>query len=137
MKVKTIDGNTYPIISDKSILLTKKNFDNYGKVTGSNKLHFCFIATEETSYEVKVYYTENAEIAQKLNYLLPGISSDNMLPGKKITKYKLHYFMPNKDIKIEMKIKNGSPKLYLYYSFDENSYVNRTELDRMIKSEEI
>ena len=137
LKVKTVDGNTYPIISDKSILLTKKNFDNYGKVTGSNKLHFCFIATEETSYQVKVYFTENAEIAQKLNYLLPGISSDNMLPGKKITKYKLHYFMPNKDIKIEMKIKNGSPKLYLYYSFDENSYVNRTELDRMIKSEEI
>ena len=137
MKVKTIDSNTYPIISDKSILLTKKNFDNYGKVTGSNKLHFCFIATEETSYEVKVYYTEHAEMAQKLNYLLPGVGSDDMLPGKTITKYKLYYFMHNKDIKIEMKVKNGSPKLYLYYSFDENSYVNRTELDNKIKSKNI
>ena len=111
MKVKTIDSNTYPIISDKSILLTKKNFDNYGKVTGSNKLHFCFIATEETSYEVKVYYTEHAEVAQKLNYLLPGVGSDDMLPGKTITKYQLYYFMQNKDMKIEMKVKNGNPKL--------------------------
>jgi len=137
MKVKTIDQDTYPIISDKSILLTKKNFDHYGKATGSNKLHFCFIATEETSYEVKVYYTEHSEIAQKLNYLLPGVGSDDMLPGKTITKYKLYYFMHSKDIKIDLKIKNGSPKLYLYYSFDENSYVNRTELDRMIKSKDI
>ena len=134
MKVQTIDKNTYPIISDKSILLTKKEFDNYGKATGSNKLHFCFIASEETSYEVKVYYTENAEIAQKLNYLLPGVGSDDMLPGKTITKYKLYYFYQNKDIKIDLKVKNGSPKLYLYYSFDENSYVNRTELDKMKKS---
>ena len=139
MKVKTVDKNTYPIISDKSILLTQKNFNDYGKIedSKSKKLHFCFIATEETSYVIKVYYKENAEKAQKLNYLLPGISSDDLLPGKTVTKYPLFYLDQNKDIKINLKIKNGNPKLYLYYTYDDNSYINKTYLNEMKKSKEI
>ncbi len=53
-------------------------------------------------------------MAQELNYLLPGIGSDDMLPGKTVTKYSLFNLEQNKDIKIELKIKSGIPKLYLY-----------------------
>ena len=136
MKVKTEDKNTYPIISDKSILLTETNFKDYGDFIKeqSRDLHFCFIASEETSYMIKVYYQENSEQAQKLNYLLPGMASDGMLPGNSLTKYRLFYFEQNKDIKVELKVKSGSPKLYLFFSDDENNYINKDKLDQMIKN---
>ena len=139
IKIKSEDENTYPIISDKSILLTKKNFKKYGKVSKKSEkdLHFCFIASEETSYIIKVYYKEHAEMAQELNYLLPGIGSDDMLPGKTVTKYSLLNLEQNKDIKIELKIKSGNPRLYLYYTYDENSYINSTTFDKMKKAGEV
>ena len=139
MKVKSVDKNTYPIISDKSILLTKKNFKDFGekKKNEERDLYFCFIASEETSYVLKVFYKENAEQAQKLNYLLPGIGSDDMLPGNTVTKYLLFYLEQNKDINIKMKIKNGNPKLYLFYTYDDNSYINKTLLETMKKSKEL
>ena len=139
MKIKSEDKNTYPIISDKSILLTKKEFKSYGKVSkdSDKDLHFCFIASEETSYIIKVYYKKHAEMAQTLNYLLPGIGSDDMLPGKTVTKYSLFNLEQNKDIKIELKIKSGNPRLYLYYTYDGNSYINSTTLDKMKKAGEI
>ena len=139
MKNLKEDKSTYPIISDKSILLTEKNFKDYGDINKSkdNKLYFCFLANVETSYVIKVYYKDHAEQAQKLNYLLPGISSDNMLPGKTVTKYYLRNFEQNKDIKIELKIKSGDPKLYLYYTYDENSYINYTTLDKMTRSSQV
>ena len=139
MKVKTVDKNTYPVISDKSILLTKKNFKDYGETKKNKKrdLHFCFIATEETSFLLKIYYKEHTEQAQRLNYLLPGIGLDDMLPGNSVTKYAILYFEQNKDINIQLKVKNGRPKLYLYYTFEENSYINKTLLDEMKKKDEI
>ena len=81
---------------------------------------------------IKVYYQENSEQAQKLNYLLPGMASDGMLPGNSLTKYRLFYFEQNKDIKVELKVKSGSPKLYLFFSDDENNYINKDKLDQMI-----
>ena len=139
MKTRKEDNRTYPIISDKTILLTEKNFKDYGDISKSKdkKLYFCFLANVETSYVVKVYYKDHAEQAQKLNYLLPGISSDNMLPGKTVTKYYLMNFEQNKDIKIELKIKSGNPKLFLYYTYDENSYVNYTVLDKMTRASQV
>jgi len=139
MKTRKEDNRTYPIISDKSILLTEKNFKDYGDITKNkdNKLYFCFLANQDTSYVVKVYYKDHSEQAQKLNYLLPGISSDGMLPGKTVTKYHLLNFEQNKDIKIELKIKSGYPKLFLYYTYDENSYVNYTVLDKMTRASQV
>ena len=138
MKVKLLDKSTYPIITDKSILLTQKDFEEFGKIGNeqNKKLHFCFIASEETSYTIKVYYKENAEKAQRLNYLLPGIGSDDMLPGKTVTKYALIYLQQNKDIKIELKIKKGNPKLYVYYTYEDNSYINKNSLIEMKKKSE-
>ena len=139
LKIKNEDKNTYPIISDKSILLTKKNFNDYGRFSleQNKKLYFCFIATEETSYVIKVYYKEHAEQAQRINYLLPGIVSDNMLPGNAVTKYSLFYLQQQKDIKIELKVKNGKSRLYLYYTYEANNYINRTTLDKMRRAKEV
>ena len=139
LKIKNEDKNTYPIVSDKSILLTKKNFNDYGKISleQNKKLYFCFIATEETSYVIKAYYKEHAEKAQKTNYLLPGIISDDMLPGNTVTKYSLFYLQQQKDIKIELKVKSGRARLYLYYTYESNNYINRTTLAQMRRTKEV
>ena len=133
------DNDTYPIIADKSILLTKKDFERYDKANkGSideNELYFCFLSTEDTSFSMKVYYQEDAEQAQQLNFLLPGIISDDILPGKTVTKYYIMHFEQNKDINIDLKVKNGEPKLYLYYSYDENSYINQNSLNEIKKNQ--
>ena len=136
MKVKTEDKNNYPIISDKSILLTETNFKNYGDFikNQTKDLHFCFIANEETSYLIKIYYEEHSEQAQRLNYLLPGIGADDMLPGSTVTKYRLFYFDQNKDIKITLKVKNGSPKLYSFFSYEDNFYINKNKLNELINN---
>ena len=136
MKVKKEDKDTYPIISDKSILLTETNFKNYGDFIKdqSKDLHFCFIASEETSYLIKIYYEEHSEQAQRLNYLLPGIGADDMLPGKTVTKYRLFYFDQNKDIKITLKVKNGRPKLYAFFSYEDNIYIDKNKLNEMISN---
>ena len=133
------DLDTYPIISDKSIILTENDFKRYNNTNvkyenENNKLHFCFIAIEETSYSMKIYYQENSEKAQKLNYLLPGINSDNILPGKSVTKFSILYFEQNKDINIDLKLKSGEPKLYVYFSYDNINYLNITTLENMKKN---
>ena len=133
MKVIADDKNTIPILSDKSVLLAKEEFESYGNFVKdqSKDLHFCFIASQETSYTIKLYYQENAEKAQKLNYLLPGIGNDDMLPSKTVTKYSILFLEQNQDIKIELKIKSGSPKLYSYFSYEENDYLDKKRLDIM------
>ena len=106
-KIRFDDENTIQIVSDKSILLTEqkfKKFGNFSEKDNSKNLHFCFIADQETSYSIKLYYQENVEKAQKLNYLLPGMGTDDILEEKKVTKYNLLYFEQNKDIKIELKM---------------------------------
>ena len=60
-----------------------------------------------------------------------------MLPGKTVTQYILQNFEQNKDIKIELKIKSGDPKLFLYYTYEENSYVNYTVLDKMTRASQV
>ena len=136
MKKIREDEDTYPIISDKSILLTERDFKRYNDSNKNDKkLHFCFIATEETSYSMKIYYEENSEKAQKLNYLVPGINSDGILPGKTVTKYTILSFEQIKDINIDLKIKSGEPKLYVYYSYEDNNYINMNTLENMKKKE--
>ena len=139
IKITSDDENTYQIISDKSIILTEKNFKKYGNmnVKENKSLHFCFIAKEETSYLMKIYYQEHSEEAQKLNYLLPGMKIDDMLQNKKVTKYDLLYFEQNKDIKINLNVKNGNAKLYTFFSYEDNPYVNKETLNEMLKGKDI
>ena len=126
-KIKSGDDNIYEIITDKSILLTDDNFKKYGKIEEDkdNDLHFCFIAEEETSYVIKIYYQQHTEEAQRLNFLLPGIRMDDMLPSNNMTKYNLLYLQQNKDIKININVKKGNVELYAFFSYEENPYVNK------------
>ena len=136
MKINFEDENIYEIVSDKWIILTEKNFKKFGNFDKDKNinLHFCFIAKEETSYLIKIYYQEHLEQAQKLNFLLPGITSDDMLPNNTLTKYNLLYLEQNKDIKINLKVKNGEAKLYTYFSYEENDYINKTNLEQMLST---
>ena len=131
--------DAYEIVSDKSILLTEKNFKKYGNISSifNKDLHFCFFAKEETSYLIKIYYQEHSEEAQKLNYLLPGIRAEEMLPNNTLTKYDLLYFEQNKDIKINLKIKRGNAKLYSFFSYEENPYLNRASFEEKLKGKDI
>ena len=131
--------DAYEIVSDKSILLTEKNFKKYGNISSifNKDLHFCFFAKEETSYLIKIYYQEHSEEAQKLNYLLPGIRAEEMLPNNTLTKYDLLYFEQNKDIKINLKIKRGNAKLYSFFSYEENPYLNRASFEEKLKGKNI
>ena len=138
-KIKSSDGDVYEIVSDKSILLTDDNFKKYGNFSENSNidLHFCFIAKEETSYLIKLYYQDHSEEAQKLNYLLPGIHIDDMLQNKTVTKYNLLYFEQNKDIKININIKKGKTQLYTYFSYEENPYMNKEILDKLLLGKDL
>ena len=138
-KIKSGDDNTYEIISDKSILLTDSNFKKYGNFSENKNinLYFCFIAKEVTSYFIKIYYQDHSEKAQKLNYLLPGMHADDMLPNNTVTKYDLLYFEQNKDIKVNLNVKRGKATLYTFFSYEENPYTNKEMLNNLIKNKEV
>ena len=138
-KIKSDDENIYEIVSDKAILLTDDNFKKYGKFDEYSNidLHFCFIAEEETSYFIKIYYQDHSEEAQRLNFLLPGIRLDDMLPNNSITKYALLYFEQNKDIKINLNIKKGNPILYAFFSYEENPYVDKNMIQILEKDKDL
>ena len=138
-KIKSDDDNIYEIISDKSILLTDNNFKKYGNFSENTEidLHFCFIAKEETSYLIKIYYQDHSEEAQRLNFLLPGKHVDDMLPNNTVTKYLLLYFEQNKNIKININVKKGKAILYSFFSYEENPYMNKETLEKLIKNRDI
>ena len=139
MEIKSDDENIYEIVSDRTIILTEKNFNKYGSFDKDHNvdLHFCFIAKEETSYIIKIYYQEHSEQAQKFNYLLPGILSDDMLANNTITKYNLLYLAQNEDIKINLKVNSGEAKLFAYFSYEDNEYINKEKLDQMLTANSV
>ena len=128
-----IDGNS--IINDKSFILTKKDFEKYNKTDNkTNSLHFCFLSNEETAYSIRVYFQENSEIAQKFNFLFPGLKSETFLPANNVTRYELVYFDTNRDIFIDIIEIRGDPKLYVYYPNLKTYYINNELLSELKKN---
>ena len=114
------DDFTYEIPNDKVIKLTKKNFDKF-KGTYNKYIHFCFFATETSSYLLKMYFLKNSENIQNLNILFPGKYLNEYLPIFQITKYKTELYNIQKDINIIHEKKIGNSKLYAYYCKEDPS----------------
>ena len=114
-KYKT-KSNSYAIIQNKAIRLTKDNFKNYGTFNEGKDtyLYFCFYAEKDSSYTIKMSLLENFKNIQTLNYIYPGIKIEDILPKKSITRYKMENFNIENDLNIFLTKRTGNTKLYLY-----------------------
>ncbi len=108
--------NTYAIIQNKVIHITYEDLLNYKNFNpkGVTSLNFCFYAEKNTSLAMKVYFYENYQRIQKLNYLYPGIEIEDILPKKSLTRYQMENFDVENDLHIFLSKKTGNPKLYLF-----------------------
>ena len=108
--------NSYSIIQNKAIHLTKDNFKNYGRYNDYEEtpLNFCFYAEKDSSFSIKMHLLENFKNIQNLNYIYPGIKIEDVLPKKSLTKYKMEHFNIENDLNIFLTKKSGNSKLYLY-----------------------
>ena len=115
--------NSYSIINNKVIHLTKNNFKKYGeyKDDEDTNLNFCFYAEKKTSLSIRIHLLENFKIIQTLNYIYPGIRIEDLLPKKSLTRYKMENFDINNDLYLYLNQKTGKPKLYLYMANPERN----------------
>ena len=106
----------YPVIQNKAIRITKKNFEKYGTFQNDqqNMLHFCFYATRSASFSMKIYFLENYKRLQALNIIYAGIGIEDIIPKKSVKKYKMEHFNIKNDITLMLKQISGDPRLYLY-----------------------
>ena len=108
--------NSYSIVQNKALYLTKDNFSKFGKYNndGNTQLNFCFYAEKNSSLSIKAHLFENFKTIQTLNYIYPGIKLEDILPKKSLTRYKMEHFNIKNDLYIFLKKKSGNSKLYLY-----------------------
>ena len=108
--------DSYAIIQNKAIHLTKKDIQSYGKnnQNDQSQLHFCFYAEKDAALSIRVYLLENLKRIQGLNYIMPGIKIEDYLPEKSLTRYRMEHFNVDNDLSIYLKPKTGKPHLYLY-----------------------
>ena len=108
--------NSYKIIQNKAIHLTKSEFENYGQYDNKKEtfLNFCFYAEKNTSLSIKIHLLENFKNIQTLNYIYPGIKTEDILPPKSLTRYKIEHFNIENDINIFLTKRTGNAILYLY-----------------------
>ena len=109
-------SNSYAIIQNKAIRLTKDNFKKYGSFNEGKDtfLNFCFYAEKDSSLAIKINLLENFKNIQTLNYIYPGIKIEDILPKKSLTRYKMENFNIENDLNIFLTQKTGNTKLYLY-----------------------
>ena len=108
--------DSYAIIQNKAIHLTKKDIQSYGKnnQNDQSQLHFCFYAEKDAALSIRVYLLENLKRIQGLNYIMPGIKIEDYLPEKSLTRYRMEHFNVDNDLSIYLKPKTGKSHLYLY-----------------------
>ena len=109
-------SNSYTIIQNKAIRLTKDNFKKYGSFNEGKDtfLNFCFYGEKDSSLAIKINLLENFKNIQTLNYIYPGIKIEDILPKKSLTRYKIEHFNIENDLNIFLTQKTGNTKLYLY-----------------------
>ena len=108
--------DSYAIIQNKAIILTKDDLQSYGKYEefGETQLYFCFYAQKDASLSIKAYLMENFKRIQGLNYILPGIKIEDFLPKKSLTRYRMEHFNVDNDLSVYLRPKSGKANLYVY-----------------------
>jgi hypothetical protein len=121
--IKKFENYGYNIITEKSIMISKKDIDYYnkeydeGKEGQKGKLHFCIYGIQKGSYMLDVNYLNDIVSLQKYNYLFPGHEKNGFLSENQITSYKIIDNNMNKNSNITISLKNiqGRAQLYGYF----------------------
>ena len=121
--IKKFENYGYNIITEKSIMISKKDIDYYNKeynegIEGQKgKLHFCIYGIQKGSYILGVNYLNDAVSLQKYNYLFPGHEKNGFLSENQVTSYKIMDNNMNKNSNITINLKNiqGRAQLYGYF----------------------
>ena len=111
--------NTYEIIGDRVLIFSQEQIEEFKNESISKNFkyfHFCLYSKIKSSYLLGLHYSSFAQQMQGLNFLNIGQSIKDYLPLNQITKYKLIDLSIESNIKIELEILQGSPKVYLMYN---------------------
>ena len=126
--IKKYENYGYQIITEKSIMLSKKDFEYFnqeydgGKEGDKENLHFCIYGIQKGSYMLDVNFLNDIITLQKYNYLFPGREKNGFLNENQITSYKIMDNSINKNSNITISLKNiqGRAQLYGYFCDSKN-----------------
>ena len=121
--IKKLKDYTFQIISEKSVLIKKKDIERFNSEYDKNsegeknRLHFCIYGEEKGSYLLSASYLNDASNLQRYNYIFPGNEVNGFLPENHITSYKIIDNNINKNSNVTITLKNiqGKAKLYGYF----------------------
>ena len=141
------DKNTYELLGEKSILFSKKDFDEFDKENDSNNedsdMYFCVYSKTEMSYDIKMYYLNQAPELQNTNFIIPkrevtGFLNNNQITSYLIIEYSIVSASQKSKILINLKSITGYPSIYLYFCFnDDECYFDKESFNRAYKNNEL
>ena len=123
--------NTYEILGDRVLIFSQEQieqFKNESLTKDYKYFHFCLYSKIKSSYLLGLHYSSFTQQMQGLNFLNIGQSIKDYLPMNQITKYKLIDLSVESNIKIELEMLQGSPKVYLMYNRILPFFINKNIL---------
>ena len=107
--------NTYEIIGDRVLIFSREQmakFKNESISKNYKYFHFCLYSKLKSSYLLGLHYSSFTQQMQGLNFLNIGQSIKDYLPVNQITKYKLLDLSFESNIKVNLEVLQGNPKVY-------------------------
>ena len=122
-EIKKLKNYGFQIYSEKSILITQKDFKKFQdefdiNIPGeNNKIYFCVYGIEKGSYMINANNLNMITNFQKYNYIFPGQEINGYLTEGQVTSYKMIDDNMNKNSNITLSFKNieGNAKLFGYF----------------------
>ena len=142
------NNNTYEILGERSILLTKTQFREFDRKDSDfegkdSVLYFCIYSDSEMSYTLKIYYLNQAQELQDSNFIFPKNEVTGFLNSGDVTTYLLIEFSSvskktKSNILINFKSISGFPSFYLYFCFNDfGCYFDKQFFDEKYNSNEL
>ena len=107
--------NTYEIIGDRVLIFSNEQiakFKNESIWKNYQYFYFCLYSKLKSSYLLGLHFSSFTQQMQGLNFLNIGQSIKDYLPVNQITKYKLLDLSFESNIKINLEVHQGYPKVY-------------------------
>ena len=141
------DKNTYEILGEKSILFSKKDFDEFDKENDYKDedadLNFCVFSRTEMSYDIKMYYLNQAQELQNTNFIIPkrevtGFLNNGQYTSYVIINYSIVSSSQKSKILINLKAITGYPSIYLYFCLnDDECYFDKESFNKAYNNNEL
>ena len=138
---------TYEILGEKSILLSKKDFDEFDKENNHENedfdMNFCVYSQTEMSYDIKIYYLNQAQELQNTNFIIPKREVTGFLNNGQITSYLIIEYSTvsasqKSKILINLKAISGFPSFYLYFCLnDDECYFDKETFNKAYENKEL